>query len=194
MPSEPKAALRQDAKARRAALHQAHGTTAPAAALHRLHATPGLATAFAPGTCVSGYWPVGSEFDPRPILEDCHTRGLACALPVSHARGTPLEFRRWTTGCEMTHGALGIAVPAAGAERLTPRVLLVPLLAVDETGHRLGYGAAYYDVTLRALRADGPAVAVGLAFEGQVVEALPADDHDERLDWLVTEAAVRRFG
>ena len=147
----------------------------------------------APGTAVSGYWPVGDELDCRPLLHRLVAAGCIVGLPVVVARRAPLAFRAWTPGAVMVPGVLAIPVPADDARPVVPSVLVVPLLAFDQSGHRLGYGGGYYDRTLAALRAGGGALAVGFAFAAQEVAAVPHDDTDQRLDWVVTETQARRI-
>lgn len=147
----------------------------------------------APGTAVSGYWPVGDELDCRPLLHRLVAAGCIVGLPVVVARRAPLAFRAWTPGAVMAPGVLAIPVPADDALPVVPSVLVVPLLAFDRSGYRLGYGGGYYDRTLAALRADGGALAVGFAFAAQEVAAVPHDDTDQRLDWVVTETQARRI-
>ncbi len=188
-----KRALRHEAKARRAALHAELGATAPLAACDVFLNMPELAAEMAAGRVAAGYWPLGSELDPRPLLNHLHERGLACTLPATVRPGAPLAFRRWTPHTQLAAAGYGTVAPPPEAEILTPELILVPLLAVDAKGMRLGHGAGYYDLSLRALRARGRVVAVGLAYDGQLVEAVPADDGDERLDWLVSERRAIHF-
>jgi 5-formyltetrahydrofolate cyclo-ligase len=115
-------------------------------------------------------------------------RGHGLCLPVVVGRGRALAFRRWRTGEALIEGAYGAQVPANGAEVCTPTVLLVPLLAFDRAGYRLGYGGGFYDRTLAGLRAQAPVLAVGLAYAGQEMPAVPREATDQPLDWLVTEA------
>ena len=143
---------------------------------------------------VSGYWPVGGELDLRPLLRALHERGFVCALPVVVAPGASLAFRRWEPAMVLKTARFGLRQPPAQAPPVTPEVVLAPLLAFDPEGHRLGQGGGYYDRTLAALRRAGPVVAVGIAFAAQRVERVPRGDGDERLDWIVTEAAATRFG
>ena len=82
---------------------------------------------------------------------------------------------------------MDIPEPRASAPVLDPDLLFVPLAAFDRAGQRIGYGAGFYDVTLEALRARKPIVAVGVAYAAQEVEAVPREDHDERLDFILTE-------
>lgn len=144
------------------------------------------------GCVVSGYWPVGDELDVRPLLTQLHGMGHPIGLPVVIARGQPLGFRRWEPGTPMVEATYGIRVPEAGAPELVPAFLVVPLLAFDRAGHRLGYGGGFYDRTLAALRRTGPVLAVGVAFAAQEVAAVPRDPLDQRLDWIVTEREVIR--
>ena len=180
----------------KAALRELHGqrrrnlaTAAPGDAGAR--ARDHLLSAFppAPGAVVSAYWPLVGEFDVRAILHALHARGHPCGLPVTGRRGTPLTFRRWTPETALEIGAFRVAVPSADAEVLRPDVLLVPLLAVDRRGFRLGYGGGFYDRTLAALRADdGPRPrGIGIGFAGQVIERVPAGENDIALDAFVSE-------
>ncbi len=149
---------------------------------------------------VSGYWPMRGELDPRPVLLALAAAGHELCLPVVAGKGLPLLFRAWAPGDELVSGTFGAEVPAPEAPVLQPSFLLVPLLAFDRRGYRLGYGGGFYDRTLAALRRAGEVTAVGLAFAAQEVEEVPAAATDERLDWIVTEhealalraAAVRR--
>lgn len=147
-----------------------------------------------PGVDMAGYWPTNEEADIRPLMTALHQRGHRLALPRVMARGAPLRFLRWHPGDRLEAGFGGIPEPAAGAEEIHPEVLLVPLLGFDGTGLRLGYGGGFYDRTLAALRRAGGVEAIGIAFSDQEVDSLPAGDHDERLDWVVTESGCRRFG
>ena len=143
---------------------------------------------------VGGYWPIGDEIDVLPLLAALRERGLSLALPVVAAPGLPLSFRAWRPGDELAPGAHGIAAPLASVETVVPGLVIVPLLAFDAQGWRLGYGAGYYDRTLEAFIAAGQAVmAVGVAYAGQEVPAVPHDGGDVRLDALVTEAATYQF-
>jgi 5-formyltetrahydrofolate cyclo-ligase len=146
-----------------------------------------------PGDIVSAYWPLRDELDVSKLLADLHDEGIICALPVVAAKASPLVFRRWRPGDALVSTGFGLAEPSSSARELDPRVLLVPLLAVDVAGNRLGYGAGYYDRTLAELRGRGPVAAIGMAFEAQRVAALPVDGYDQPLDWLVTEQSVTRF-
>lgn len=146
-----------------------------------------LLEALAPhrGRPTSGYWPIGAEIDPRPALEALAGHGPV-GLPVVEGPARPLAFRLWRPGDALVPAGFGTSVPEADRP-MTPQVLIVPLLAFDGRGHRLGYGGGFYDRTLAALRARGPVLAVGFAFAAQRVEALPAEPTDAPLDLVVTE-------
>ncbi len=146
-----------------------------------------------PGCAVSGYIAYRTERDPMDALREADRLGARLALPAVVAPGSPLEFRRWRPGEPLESGEYGIPVPRAG-EPLRPSRLVVPLLAWDRAGYRLGYGGGYYDRTLAALRADGPCRAVGFAFAAQEVERVPAGERDIPLDAVVTEDGTVEFG
>lgn len=141
--------------------------------------------------CVAGYWPLEGEIDPVPLMEALAARGHVMALPVVTETGGILQFRRWVPGEDLEPGPHGTRHPAAAQPVMTPGVLLVPLLAFDRRGFRLGYGGGYYDRTLGNLRRGGAAgIAVGLAFAAQEVENVPTDPWDIALDLIATEQGV----
>lgn len=144
----------------------------------------------APGTVVAGYWPMGGELDVRPLLEAAHAAGARVALPVVAERHAALEFRAWRPGDVLEGGAHGTVHPPAAAPALVPDVLLVPLLAFDGRGWRLGYGGGYYDRTLAALRAERSVLAVGVGFAAQRLDAVPHEPTDQRLDRILTELGL----
>lgn len=132
---------------------------------------------------LSGYMPMRTEINPLAAMA-AH-QGPVC-VPVIIGKGQPLKFREWTPGSTMTTGEFGALIPAEGAW-IEPEVLIVPLLAFDARGFRLGYGGGFYDCTLQALRAKRPTLAVGFAFSAQQVREVPTDEHDQRLDAIITE-------
>ncbi|MCW5732408.1 MAG: 5-formyltetrahydrofolate cyclo-ligase, partial [Alphaproteobacteria bacterium] len=133
------------------------------------------------------------ELDPRPLMELLAERGGRLALPGAARPGQPLVFHAYRWGDPLRPGPFGVMIPAEGAPELLPDMVLVPLLAFDRQGGRLGYGGGFYDRTLEALRRARPAlVAVGLAFAAQEVACLPHEAGDQRLDWIVTEHGARR--
>ena len=145
------------------------------------------------GATVAGYWAFREEADPRALLLALATAGHRLALPCVVARHTPLRFHLWRESDAMRVGVFGLTEPHPDAEVVTPSVLLVPLLAFDAEGYRLGYGGGYYDRTLAVLRTRGPVRAIGIAYAGQEVEKLPHEAHDQRLDAVLTQAGLREF-
>src|SRR5262249_7707846 len=131
-----------------------------------------------------------SEINPWPLMRVLADAGARLALPVIVGRGHPLIFRAFAFGDELGSGVWGIREPLPAAREVAPDVLLVPLAAFDRTGHRIGYGAGYYDLTIRALRSAKPVVAVGLAYAAQEIAAVPSTPRDERLDLVLTECEV----
>jgi len=136
---------------------------------------------------VAGFWPVGSEPDIRPALIALRNEGIDTLLPSSGPPGTALVFRSWDPDGETFVGRFGIVEPAFDRPVRVPGVVLTPLLAFDARGHRLGYGAGYYDRTLAGLRRRGRVIALGVAFSGQQMERVPSDRFDQPLDGVVTE-------
>jgi 5-formyltetrahydrofolate cyclo-ligase len=143
--------------------------------------------AIGPGVIVSGFSPIKSEIDPIPLMRRLADMGAGLALPVVVAKGQPLVMRSWVAGEPLRVGTWGIREPAPAAAAVEPDVLLVPLLAFDCRGHRIGYGAGYYDLTLAALRERKPVVAIGIAFAIQEIDAVPDEPGDARLDFVMTE-------
>lgn len=181
-----KPALRQAALARRKAA--ANSAAGAAVAFHFLGGMELPA-----GATVAGYIPMGDELDVMPLLVMLGGRGHPLALPVVVPGQPTLTFRSWTDGAPLEPGARGTRHPPASAPAVTPQVLLVPLLAVDDDGFRLGYGKGYYDLTIQALRAAGPLLAVGVGYAAQRVDRLPRDPWDAALDALVCDDGVRHF-
>ena len=182
--AEIKKAARAAAAERRA---QAHGRGLDGPAQERLTA---LLKEFR-GRPLAGFVPIRTEINPLPVMAEMAAHGPV-GVPVIEARGAPLGFRTWRPGCAMEPGPYGAAVPVAG-EVLVPEVVIVPLVAFDRSGGRLGYGGGFYDRTLELLRAAGPLFAVGFAYAAQEAEALPLEPTDQPLDAIVTDADVLRF-
>ena len=149
-----------------------------------------------PDIVVAGYWPLGTEMDVRPLMIRLAAAGARLVLPEVRAAGQPLAFRRWQPGDPLQPGQYGVMQPMPTAPLAKPAVLLVPLLAFDKDGWRLGYGAGYYDRTLEDLRAGPgtkPPLAVGIAYAAQEMAEVPHHAGDRKLDGVVTELAARRF-
>jgi 5-formyltetrahydrofolate cyclo-ligase len=183
-----KAELRRMAMARREALP----ATERIAAAQTI-AARGLPVEVAPGMVVSGYSPLKSEISPMPLLRRCAEAGAVLALPVVIGRGNPLVMRVWTFGAALASGVWGIREPTPAAPEVFPDILIVPLLAFDRRGHRVGYGAGYYDMTLARLRAMKKIAAIGIAFAAQEVDLVPTTPRDARLDFVLTERETIDF-
>ena len=187
-PAIVKAILRREATARRDALPAAERQQA--AETIAAHPFP---IAVSPGAVVSGFMPLNSEINPLPLMRKLAEAGAKLALPVVAGRGQPLIMRAWAFGEPLVAGVWGIKVPKDDAPAVDPDVLLVPLLAFDRRGDRIGYGAGYYDMTIAALRANKPVVAIGIAFAAQEVDVVPTTPRDARLDLVLTEREVIDF-
>lgn len=146
------------------------------------------------GQIVAAYWPLGREFDPRPVMEKVLAAGLSCALPVVKDAGKIMDFAVWRDTEALTKGPHGVMQPVARV-LVEPDIIIVPLLAFDRRGARLGQGGGYYDATLADLRARKTIIAVGMAYAQQaVLFNLPLEDHDQRLDWVITPQAAYFYG
>ena len=145
------------------------------------------------GVAVSAYWPLEEEFDPRPLFTELHRRGHPIGLPVILGKGQPLLFRRWQPAMELVRGAFRVMTPPPTSPEIVPELLLVPLLAFDRGGYRLGYGGGFYDRTIAKLGSTGEALTVGVTLAALEVPAVPRDDTDQPLDWIVTEREAIRI-
>lgn len=178
-----KAAARKAAFAARRAAHEA---AAPGEAGHLSQVLAGHR-----GVPLSGYMPIRTEIDPVPTMEEAAAHGPVC-VPVIEGAGLPLKFSRWTPGCALKEGPFGAMIPERD-DFIEPEILIVPLVAFDRHGGRLGYGGGFYDRTLEMLRAKRPTLAIGFAYAAQEMEALPLEPTDQPLDMVVTEAGVIEF-
>ncbi len=142
---------------------------------------------------IAGYLPIKTELDPRPLMKALADAGHELALPCIKRKARPLEFRRYSFGDKLRGGAYNTREPVRSAASVTPNIVLLPLLAFSRNGHRLGYGGGFYDRTLAALRSTGQIFACGLAFAGQEVPVLTTDDHDQKLDGVLTENGLKVF-
>ena len=140
-----------------------------------------------PGVIVSGFMPLKSEINPIALMRKLAAAGAQLALPAVAGRGRPLVMRAFTFGDTLAPGVWGIREPSHDAAELAPDILLVPLLCFDRSGHRIGYGAGYYDMTIAALREKKAVLAVGIAFAAQEIEQVPKTPRDARLDLMLTE-------
>lgn len=187
IPNE-KPALRAAALALRDALPAAERQAAAETVAAR-----GLPVEVTPGTIVSGFSAMKTEINPVPLMKKVAARGAQLALPCIAGRGNPLIMRAWNFGDPLKAGQWGIREPVPEATAVVPDVFIVPLAAFDRSGHRIGYGAGYYDMTIHAARAVKPVVAIGIAFATQEIPRVPATDRDERLDFVLTEKEVIDF-
>jgi 5-formyltetrahydrofolate cyclo-ligase len=144
----------------------------------------------APGTIVAGFMPMKSEINPLPLMRRLAGAGARLALPVVAGRGRPLMLRAFAFGDALAAGVWGIREPMPEAPEVVPDIVIAPLAAFDRSGHRIGYGAGYYDLTIAGLRAGKAVVAIGIAFSIQEIAAVPATPRDARLDLVLTEREV----
>ena len=142
---------------------------------------------------VSGFWPMKEELDIRPLLVELINQGCQVVLPVVQGKGQPLVFRAWRPGDALEAGVFNTLQPSAKRETLDPQVLIVPLLACDREGWRLGYGGGFYDRTLAGLRSRRRVTAIGVGFDAQLIDDVPHGASDERLDWLLTDRRACAF-
>ncbi len=186
---DEKRRLRAEAKRRRAAVADPVACRQLCACLG--DAIAGRRIALAPGAAVSAYWPKGDEVDLRPAMTALARQGHPIGLPVVMNPEAPLLFRLWAPGDRLVEAGFGLMEPSAERAEVTPEILLMPLLAFDRRGMRLGYGGGFYDRTLAGLDDRGLApLAVGIAYAGQELPEVPFDSTDRPLDWVVTENEV----
>ena len=179
-----KSRARLQAKAVRAAAHDG------AAGLELIHHWP--AARFA-GQSVAGFWPIKDEIDVRPLIGALHDAGHDLYLPAVKRAAHPLIMRRWSLGEALIKGPFNTREPVKSAPEGDPQIVLVPLLAFNSAGDRLGYGGGFYDRTLAALSQRGPVFACGVAYAAQEAASLPVGAHDRKLDGVLTEAGFTDF-
>jgi len=183
-----KAALRAAALALRDALPAAARAAAAEAIAGRA-----FPVNIAAGTIVSGFSPMKTEINTIPLMRKLSDAGAQLALPVLRGRGKPLIMRAWNFGAPLASGQWGIREPTPDAPEVEPDILIVPLAAFDRAGHRIGYGAGYYDMTINGLRAKKNIVAIGIAFAAQEIPQVPTTARDARLDLVLTERETIDF-
>jgi 5-formyltetrahydrofolate cyclo-ligase len=145
---------------------------------------------------IAGYWPMDREFDVRLVLEEILSRGVRVVLPVVEKGSKVLRFARWHQDIDLVVGAYGINHPVMNedTEFLEPDVVIVPMLAFDRRGGRLGFGGGYYDATLADFRLRKKILAVGVAYAQQAcLFNLPSEEHDVRMDWVITQQQAYSF-
>ena len=188
MIEEAKAALRIQARAARAALDHGERTEASEAAARHFFDN----FALRPEDVVAAYWRIRDELDCQPILVKLMDSNHTVVLPVVRGPEEPLDLRVWEQGASLYESGFGTLAPSDLAPRAEPDVVIMPLLAFDSHGTRLGYGGGYYDRTLASMTKKPKLV--GLAFAAQEMMRIPREAHDVPLDAIVTEAGVRHFG
>jgi 5-formyltetrahydrofolate cyclo-ligase len=192
MPDLNKTEQKKELRGAALALRDALSPTLRQAAAEAI-AARAFPVAIAPGMIVSGFSPMKTEFNPIPLMRKLAEAGARLALPCIVGRGHALIMRAWDFGAPLAFGQWGIREPMTDAEEVAPDILIVPLAAFDRAGHRIGYGAGYYDMTIAALRAKKKVVAIGVAFAAQEISKVPATERDERLDLVLTEREVIDF-
>ena len=183
-----KTALRTAALALRDALPAAERQAAAAAI-----ATRGFPVETTPGTIVSGFMPMKTEINPLPLLRKLADAGTQLALPAIAGRGKPLIMRAWKFGDPFKAGQWGIREPTADALEVAPDILIVPLACFDRAGHRIGYGAGYYDMTIERLRSLKAITAIGVAYAAQEFDEVPTTPRDARLDLVLTDRGINDY-
>ena len=187
--AEWKASLRAEASALRRRVWLASGVEAREALAAR--GAPFLGARQV--SAAAGYFPIREELDPRPLLSALHEEGMRIALPVVRP-GPDLIFREWRPGSQLECGKFGLKEPSGANLALVPNIVLVPLLAFDRRGNRLGYGAGYYDAALRNLRRRGAVTAIGIAFDEQEFPEIPQEAQDETMDMILTPSRIVACG
>ena len=140
------------------------------------------------GVPVSGFMPINTEIDPRPAMEEAAAHGRV-GVPIIQGKGLPLTFAHWDPDTPMVEGPFKARIPA-NIQPMVPEIVIVPLVAFDRKGGRLGYGGGFYDRTLQGLSDRGPCLAVGFAFAAQEADGLPLEPADQPLDLIITESGV----
>ena len=193
---QAKRALSQKMRVDRKRIHRQIGRKVARSITNQMNIARNLGLEIGPKTVVSSYWPVKDELDTRILMKALHEEKVICTLPIMRGKNMALNFRQWKPGDILQEVSFGVSEPTSDKPLLVPNIILLPLLAVDYEGNRLGYGGGYYDSTLLQLRHQSGhrLVAVGLAYEAQLIPNVPNDQSDAKIDWLVTEQNVYQFG
>ncbi len=140
------------------------------------------------GVDLAGYMPIRTEINPLPAMEEAAAHGRV-GVPVILGEGQPLKFSEWSPEGEMKDGPFGAKIPFED-RFFEPEIVIVPLVAFDAKGGRLGYGGGFYDRTLQLLRSQRPTLAVGFAYSDQIAKDLPLETTDQPLDLVITEREI----
>ncbi|MAI51098.1 MAG: 5-formyltetrahydrofolate cyclo-ligase [Rhodobiaceae bacterium] len=185
--------MRRALAAQRSAHHKAHGEAEAQALAEFVSPNADKQLGAISDNIIAAYLPMGGELDPRPLMQALRKNGNSICLPVCINEDAPLVFRRYRQNDALLPDDMGIAAPRATAQQVTPDIVLLPLLAFDGQGHRLGRGGGFYDRTLAELKKRGDCRFVGLAFDMQMVDKCPIAPHDEALHAVLTPSKRHDF-
>lgn len=187
--SESKRAIRADIRLKRRSVFNQFGMEyAEDIANHFVKHIPLM-----PQSVISAYWPIRSEVNIEPLMEKLVRNGHFLCLPCVATDGKSLVFRRYRLGDILDTGPYSLPQPMETSEEMQPYVLVVPMLAFSREGNRLGYGKGFYDRTIRSIRKEKPITVIGIAFSDQEVDSIPTEEHDQVMDWIITEKEVIRI-
>lgn len=185
--------MRRALAAQRSAHHKAHGEAEAQALAEFMSSNADKQLGAISDKIIAAYLPMGGELDPRPLMQALRKNGNSICLPVCINEDAPLVFRRYRHNDALLPDDMGIAAPRATAQQVTPDIVLLPLLAFDGQGHRLGRGGGFYDRTLAELKKRGDCRFIGLAFDMQMVDKCPIAPHDEALHAVLTPSKRHDF-
>ncbi|MDA9590717.1 5-formyltetrahydrofolate cyclo-ligase [Alphaproteobacteria bacterium] len=185
--------MRRALAAQRSAHHKAHGEAEAQALAEFVSSNADKQLGAISDKIIAAYLPMGGELDPRPLMQALRKNGNIICLPVCINEDAPLVFRRYRHNDALLPDDMGIAAPRATAQQVTPDIVLLPLLAFDGQGHRLGRGGGFYDRTLAELKKRSDCRFIGLAFDMQMVDKCPIAPHDEALHAVLTPSKRHDF-
>lgn len=185
--------MRRALAAQRSAHHKAHGEAEAQALAEFMSSNADKQLGAISDKIIAAYLPMGGELDPRPLMQALRKNGNSICLPVCINEDAPLVFRRYRHNDALLPDDMGIAAPRATAQQVTPDIVLLPLLAFDGQGHRLGQGGGFYDRTLAELKKRSDCRFIGLAFDMQMVDKCPIAPHDEALHAVLTPSKRHDF-
>lgn len=185
--------MRRALAAQRSAHHKAHGEAEAQALAEFVSSNADKQLGAISDKIIAAYLPMGGELDPRPLMQALRKNGNGICLPVCINEDAPLVFRRYRHNDALLSDDMGIAAPRATAQQVTPDIVLLPLLAFDGQGYRLGRGGGFYDRTLAELKKRSDCRFIGLAFDMQMVDKCPIAPHDEALHAVLTPSKRHDF-